>query len=222
MRDLYAVLGVRRDAKPDTIRRAYRKKAAKLHPDRNPGDPAADAAYKELVDAYEVLSDPARRQRYDETGDPTAPRTTADGEVLSILVPCMIECLQAITAGYNGGPDAVCKKNVLNAMKTSITGAIARQKDQLKAITNGVKALTNAVGRFSRKDAEPNLLDDVVNTKLREVKAEQARCEAEIEKLQRALAHADRYVYRTDSDPPAASSSTGGSYRVIPSSSATW
>ena len=66
--DYYEVLGVRRDADPDTIRRAYRKLARKYHPDLNSeGD--AEERFKELGEAYEVLSDADKRERYDRLGD---------------------------------------------------------------------------------------------------------------------------------------------------------
>lgn len=68
MADLYGVLGVERDADQDHIKRAYRKLARKLHPDINP-DPETQDHFKEITAAYEVLSDPQKRQNYDMGGD---------------------------------------------------------------------------------------------------------------------------------------------------------
>ena len=65
-KDLYAVLGVTKTDSDDAIRKAYRKLAKSLHPDRNPGDNAAEAKFKEVSEAYDVLSDPATRKEYDE------------------------------------------------------------------------------------------------------------------------------------------------------------
>jgi molecular chaperone DnaJ len=67
-RDFYEVLGVRRDAAPDEIKKAYRQLALKYHPDKNPGDPEAEKRFKEAAEAYEVLSDRSKRQRYDRYG----------------------------------------------------------------------------------------------------------------------------------------------------------
>ncbi len=67
--DYYALLGVARDAAPDEIKRAYRKLARELHPDVNQ-DPGSQERFKEVTAAYEVLSDPEKRQMYDLGGDP--------------------------------------------------------------------------------------------------------------------------------------------------------
>ncbi|MBV8229184.1 MAG: DnaJ domain-containing protein, partial [Planctomycetaceae bacterium] len=67
-RDYYEVLGVKRDAAPEEIKKAYRQMALKNHPDKNPGDTEAEKRFKEAAEAYEVLSDQSKRQRYDRYG----------------------------------------------------------------------------------------------------------------------------------------------------------
>jgi len=67
-RDYYDVLNVAKTASPDEIRKAYRRSAHKYHPDRNPDKPEAEGKFKEAAEAFEVLSDPQKRQRYDQFG----------------------------------------------------------------------------------------------------------------------------------------------------------
>jgi molecular chaperone DnaJ len=67
-RDYYDILGVSKSASEDEIKKAYRKLAIKYHPDKNPDDPSAEDKFKEAAEAYEVLSDAQKRQRYDQFG----------------------------------------------------------------------------------------------------------------------------------------------------------
>ena len=67
-RDYYEVLGVQKNANADEIKKAYRKAAIQFHPDKNPGDKEAEEKFKEAAEAYDVLSNPDKRARYDQFG----------------------------------------------------------------------------------------------------------------------------------------------------------
>ena len=67
-RDYYEVLGISKTATPEEIKKAYRKKAIEFHPDKNPGNKEAEEKFKEAAEAYEVLSNPEKRSRYDQFG----------------------------------------------------------------------------------------------------------------------------------------------------------
>jgi molecular chaperone DnaJ len=67
-KDFYEVLGINKSASPEEIKKAYRKKAIEFHPDKNPGDKQAEENFKTCAEAYEVLSDPDKKARYDQYG----------------------------------------------------------------------------------------------------------------------------------------------------------
>ena len=77
--DLYIVLGVQQGASESEIKRAYRRLARRYHPDINPGDQTAAARFRQILEAYETLIDPARRSRYD-AGHPTGADGGSDGK----------------------------------------------------------------------------------------------------------------------------------------------
>ncbi|PHH62580.1 hypothetical protein CDD81_6895 [Ophiocordyceps australis] len=68
-KDYYKIMGLEKDAGPDDIKKAYRKLAVKLHPDKNPGDDEAEAKFKDMQEAYETLSDPQKKAAYDNGDD---------------------------------------------------------------------------------------------------------------------------------------------------------
>src|SRR5499433_2003343 len=103
-RDYYEILGVVRTADGEEIKRAYRRLAMKYHPDRNPNDPEAEAKFKEAAEAYEVLSDVATRQRYDQFGHEGLRGAGAAGHDFSRMnVQDIFSMFEDIFAGGFGG-----------------------------------------------------------------------------------------------------------------------
>lgn len=78
-KDYYEILGVGKDSSQDDIKKAFRTLAKKYHPDANPGDPSAEAKFKEVNEAYEVLSDEGKRSNYDAYGNPNGPFANGGG-----------------------------------------------------------------------------------------------------------------------------------------------
>lgn len=102
MSDYYEVLGLSRGATQDEIKKAYRKCALKYHPDRNPGDTAAEKKFKEISEAYEVLSDEKKRQIYDQYGA-DALRETGMGHGGHAGFSSMEEALRTFMGAFGGG-----------------------------------------------------------------------------------------------------------------------
>jgi molecular chaperone DnaJ len=103
--DLYEVLGVARDASAEDIKRAYRQLARQYHPDANP-DPAAEARFKEVSQAYEILSDPERRANYDRFGSADAQSPFGAGSVQDIFDMFFGGAQRGGRRGPQPGPDA--------------------------------------------------------------------------------------------------------------------
>ncbi len=101
MSDYYSILGVTRSASQDEIKKAYRKSALKYHPDKNPGDKEAERKFKEISEAYEVLSDEKKRQMYDQYG-PDALRAGA-GMGGGPGFSSMEEALRTFMGAFGGG-----------------------------------------------------------------------------------------------------------------------
>lgn len=101
-RDYYEVLGVERTSTNDEIKRAYRRLAMKWHPDRNPGSAEAEAEFKSCAEAYEVLIDPERRERYDRHGH-AGLRSTPGHDFRSMHVEDIFSMFADIFGGGGGG-----------------------------------------------------------------------------------------------------------------------
>jgi molecular chaperone DnaJ len=102
-RDYYEVLGVRRDASPDDIKRAFRKLALECHPDRNPGDAEAEARFKELSEAYSVLIDDEKRKKYDRMGHSAFQAGRGDNPYERVDFGSISEILEGLFGDFFGG-----------------------------------------------------------------------------------------------------------------------
>jgi molecular chaperone DnaJ len=103
--DYYELLGVRNDASAEDLKRAYRRKARELHPDANPGDAASEEQFKQVARAYEVLSDPELRSRYDRFGEQGVSGAGAanGGDVFGGGLGDIFEAFFGGATGFGGG-----------------------------------------------------------------------------------------------------------------------
>ena len=93
-RDYYEVLGVKKDADENTIKKAYRKLAKKYHPDSNAGDAGAEQKFKEVTEAYNVLSDKEKRKLYDQFGHAAFDGSAPEGAHSAIAAPASVRCFR--------------------------------------------------------------------------------------------------------------------------------
>ncbi|ATY63781.1 DNAJ domain containing [Cordyceps militaris] len=105
-KDYYKIMGLEKDAGPDEIKKAYRKMAVKLHPDKNPGDEEAEAKFKDMQEAYETLSDPQKRASYDNGDDLLDPSDMFGGGMgggMGGIDPEILFSMMGQQGGFHGG-----------------------------------------------------------------------------------------------------------------------
>lgn len=145
MNDYYADLGVSRDASADEIKRAYRKKARQLHPDVNPG-PEAEEQFKKVSQAYDVLSDPTKRQSYDMGADPYAGAHEGFGQGFSFS--------DIMDAFFGGGAPGATRGPRSRAMRGQ-DGLVRIDIDLTEAVFGGEADLTiDTAARCSTCDGD--------------------------------------------------------------------
>jgi curved DNA-binding protein CbpA len=194
MNDPYETLGIPRDADIKTITRAYRKLARKYHPDSNPGDTETTAKYHAVTSAYELLSDPVRRKRYDETGD-VSNHATAPGPPMDILQPTLIGIM------HNSSEHYLTDSDVLEKLRGKIAEYLANHRSNLSQLKNAHKKFSKALGRFTVRDGGENYLESVVKHEVERLDREIAACNAEIERCTTVVEYLRGCDYRIDKKP---------------------
>jgi len=191
--DLYAILGIPRTATAARIKSAFRKLAKKFHPDRNPGDAQAEAKYKEIVLAYEILSDPARRARYDQAGDVTKQVNGRESQAIGVLLQAWGAAFQQ--AMERGDPKMV---DLIAEAKKLIVAFQKNREPEVKKLNKIREALCDTLTRLTVKDGKANILLESVQGGIAEVEAGLAQIaeKTAVEKL--ALEMLDDYSFRCE------------------------
>ena len=129
--DYYDVLGISRGATPEEIKKAYRRSAVKHHPDKNPDDPQAEKKFKQISEAYEVLSDDRKKQMYDQYGEAAFQGGGGGGPAgfnaggFNSMEDALKTFMGAFGSGGGGGSGSIFDSlsSVLKARETPITSA---------------------------------------------------------------------------------------------------
>ena len=149
----YDALGVPKDADAATIKRAYRRKSRKHHPDRQGGDHQAMVT---LNRAFDTLSDPEKRARYDKTGE-DAPRTpTLDERAREILMRLLDECVEKL-------PETV---DVVQVMRDSLAKAKTNGQNMRMQLNAKISSLEAKRARIKYKGRSRNFLADFLDTRI--------------------------------------------------------
>lgn len=189
--DLYADLGIPKDATPAAIKAAYRRRAKTAHPDA--GGNADDFA--RLQRAYDVLSDPERRQRYDETGafdERSADNIIAEAlEVLAKLLDAIIE--------KEADPTTV---DVMALLRRLIAEARRQPEQQLATLKRQAKGTAALQGRFAVKDGA-NVFEAMLAKRAADIAEVTARVERQMKVAAKAEEIVARFTYRQDKRAPA-------------------
>jgi hypothetical protein len=118
--DHYATLGAERNADPATLKANYRRAAMESHPDRNPGDPEAPARFAAIQEAWEVLSDPDRRARYDATGgDSALTDEMLDKQATDLVMTSLLNALDATSQNPQMDPVGSVRAHLSNERNAS-------------------------------------------------------------------------------------------------------
>lgn len=191
--DLYSTLGVTRGATPHHIKTAYRRAAAEYHPDRNPGDPQAAERFKAVTNAYEILSDPVRRKRYDETGDGGATKEQRDRENITILNNFFREVVTGLLQ-QDSDLDTV---DLIGKMRGKIKAALDSIKNDKRATEKALKRARRMSGRFQTKHQE-NVLESFAREAVANLEGAMRMLVEKGERFQEVHDYLDDYVYTAD------------------------
>lgn len=168
MPDHYETLGVPRDADTATIKRAYRKKASKAHPDKG-----GDAASMALVNrAHEVLTDPDRRDRYDRTGADGETRPPAD-EASELLMSAFAAALEEPEGCF------------IEAVRAKVTGLVVEGQRSVRRLDSQIVKLTRR--RDKTTGPERNLVHLVIDQQIKHASQERERIGEALKTAQRAV-----------------------------------
>jgi DnaJ-class molecular chaperone len=187
--DLYETLGVDRAASTADIKRAYRSRAKNAHPDAG-GDPAE---FRSLCMALAVLKDPARREKYDRTGNADAEPDTTEAEALNRIAGA----LEALVMGPSN-PNAY---DLVGELTRQFKAAIGQGKQQRAETIKKAEKWDKLADRFTRKGEGDNLLASIAKGKAVEARRIVESCDQELAKLETCIAILAEHGFEVETPP---------------------
>lgn len=165
----YEILGVRPDATQADIKTAYRSLSKEYHPDRNKDDPEASRKFYEVQEAYDLLSDPERRKRYDETGSVGEQYKTTEAEIEATII-------QLFSSVVNGGED-LSRVNFPVVMTQMLKTSRRQIRANIKSLNEQLFKMLMVRKRVKKKGEGKNILlawlDDRVSSLEYQIKAQE-------------------------------------------------
>lgn len=201
-RKLYDALGVAEDAKPEAIKRAFRRRARETHPDK--GGKADDFAL--VVRAYRLLSDPSKRRAYDATGEEPAPQCQVEAAAQATLVELFLSFLEA----YG---EKAAKIDAVKEMRVRLERARDKERGNKASAEKRSAMLAKLAVRMTRKQGD-NVLAAAVEAKREEEAAKIERSAQADAILAEALVQLESYAWAFDAPDPAAAFYAGMGFAV--------
>jgi curved DNA-binding protein CbpA len=188
---LYDILGVKKDVKPEDVKRAYRRKARDTHPDKG----GSKEDFFRVNHAYQVLSDPARREAYDTRGE--------DVELGDQRAKMMEEMASLVFAIIEGNQDDVAHINILEVAVSTVKKAIDLQRREVDKNQLAAEKLRKAVKRFSAKNGDRDSpLYWMLEHRVKQYEVGRLNAEAAIARNEIMLELLAEYDYKVDARPP--------------------
>lgn len=190
---LYEVLGVKPIHSISKIKERFRELAMKYHPDKNPGDQAAIEAFKEIQLAFEVLTDPVRRKRYNATGDTGERIDQADTKALAILHQALHAIMRPIVES-NGDPATI---DIVKCMHIAFEAQKLEIESGIKKGTANKERLTYLAARFTVADGHDNVLRKMAEQPIQEITQALVGFKEQLADTERAMVILERFRYET-------------------------
>ena len=202
LQDLYAVLGVSKNATLEEIKLAYRVAAMKYHPDRTNGDPELAKVFLAVQTAHDILMDPRKRSYYDETGKIRPSEQQIQAEALDVLNSNIVSCIDALVQTADPNADRI---NPITEVRNKLIMDIRNAEQNLKLLRNAVKNYDKMVKRM-RSKKNPNFdkspVGILISAKVEDLKDSIDKVQNAIEIHRLSLKLMEDYSYELESMVP--------------------